>query len=1072
MKLKIFTLSLLFLTFSLTTTIGQPICKVRTFGTENGLPASIVSGMTQSTDGLIWLTTWNGLSCFDGYRFTTFRNIPGRDSHLTTNHLVSVMPASNGDLWTTAYSEDVYLFDSRHCQYVNVSTMITKKFGCKFSLRKIYPLSNGDTWFVGKYNDHYCMKKGDAGDGRNLSQHSLPGTLNKVVLDAHGGEWLLCDQGAFLATTGDKPKMVCPMWVDFVEEQNGRQWLVTTDGRLLHKSPDKDRCTEVELTCKLGHVNDVKPVGRNILAMATENGLFLYNTKTRTGRMVSVQWPGNAQKDVSTMFVDSKGRVWCFNDGSDVTLVSEAGNRVLHLPALTNGSAYTLADKPIFNEDAHHTIWVAPKDGSFSWFNEAEGRLEPQSLESTTMGGGVIPRVKKGYSDRQGNLWLVFPHNLSLVSFSYSDVKHLDTGIKRDTRSVMQDHNGNILLGMVDGEVIKYSAKGELIGYLAPNGTWTKQKSTFSHHIYALHEDRNGNLWIGTKGKGLYCVSKGKVTRLTHDEKDSYSLISDDVYDIKELPDGRFLVACFGGGLNISESVYQYSGKLEDLRFLHGKNVLRGYDYDTFGKMRRIEILPDGNVLLSTTQGLLTFSSHFVHPDRIRFYLSRHTQSAKSLYSSEVMQTLRAGDGTIYVVTLGGGLQRIASKRLLQDNLEFEPVHNGGNNGMTQPYGYGTIQSLASDAEGNVWVMGESRMACIGKKGIKEYGADELGGANITEAMPSFTIPFTANNKEPMGHITNCIVVATEGGAFAFDPRQMNRSSYTPNIVFTSLRYMDRDDEQPILNMPELNVDVDHRSFTLFFSALDYESHTGLSSLNENCAIRYAYRIDDGNWTYVHPGSNSVSFNHFPAGSHTVSVKSTNGDGVWMNNERQLHLYAEPTFTESWWGRTIIALAVCAIIIIIVRTYMKRRAAQITDEATEKAEAGKVRFMLRKPEIVDEDKVFMDDLLAYIEQHINDTELKVDDMAAALSMGRSTFYARLKQIAEMSPNDFLRHVRMKRAEDLVADSQMPFSQIAYAVGFSDPKYFGKCFKKHTGFSPSEYRRNRNNQSEDESLVQS
>lgn len=137
---------------------------------------------------------------------------------------------------------------------------------------------------------------------------------------------------------------------------------------------------------------------------------------------------------------------------------------------------------------------------------------------------------------------------------------------------------------------------------------------------------------------------------------------------------------------------------------------------------------------------------------------------------------------------------------------------------------------------------------------------------------------------------------------------------------------------------------------------------------------------------------------------------------------------------------------------------MRKRAAEIQEEATEKADAGKVRYLLRKPEVVDEDKQFMDKLLAFIEEHIGDTELKVDDMAVAVSMGRSTFYARLKQIADMSPNDFLRHIRMKRAEDLVNGSQMTFSQIAYAVGFSDPKYFGKCFKKHTGMSPSEYRK--------------
>lgn len=46
---------------------------------------------------------------------------------------------------------------------------------------------------------------------------------------------------------------------------------------------------------------------------------------------------------------------------------------------------------------------------------------------------------------------------------------------------------------------------------------------------------------------------------------------------------------------------------------------------------------------------------------------------------------------------------------------------------------------------------------------------------------------------------------------------------------------------------------------------------------------------------------------------------------------------------------------------------------------------------------------------------------------------------------------------MQRAEELIVNSKMGLSQVAYAVGFSDPKYFSKCFKKMVGMSPSEYR---------------
>ncbi len=1035
---------------------AQPLCKVRTFGTGNGLPASVVSGIAQSTDNLVWLATWNGLSCFDGYRFTTFRNIPGHDSQLTTNHLISVMPAADGDLWVTAYSEDFYLFDSRKCQYVNVSAIIQKNFRSKFSLRKIYPLANGDTWIVGKYNDHYYMPKGCTENAQGMKQFKLPGTLNKVVLDGSGDEWLFCDQGAFVSRAGSKPRKVSTQWVDFVETVGKKRWLVTIDGRILELSANGRKVAE-RAQLEVEKVNEVFVVNKYQLALATNLGVAVYDTRNGQKTILSVQWPGNPVKAVDQMFKDSKGRLWCFNDGNGVSVVLPS-MQVKHLAVETKGSGMTVADKPIFHEDLRHTVWMAPKDGVFSYYDEISNSLVPQSLASAGFSGNVIPRVKKAYSDHQGNLWMIYPHNLSLVSFSYSNISQIDLGMKRDTRSVLIDHDGNTILGTVDGDVVKFSPDGKLIGFLSPSGKWQTEKCTFSYHIYSLYEDKRRRLWIGTKGEGVFCIDNGMVVRLKHDDTNSYTLNSDDVYDIKEDNHGRLLVAVFNGGLNIS-SGSMYSGDLKELKFYNCNNMLKGYVGDMFNKVRRIEVLPSGVVLLSTTQGLLTYLDSYTYPDRIRFYVSRHTKNENSLYSSEVMQTLVAPDGKLYVVTLGGGLQCAEAKNLLQDNIYFSPVEDKDGNERMQSFASGTIQSLVTDHSGGIWVIGESSIACIGKNELKEYGADEIGGVNISEALPAYSAA------------TDRIVIATEGGAITFLPRNMDRSSYAPNIVFTSIRYMDRDVEQPILNVPELSVDVDHRSFSIFFSALDYSSHSSVSPLSENCGIRYAYKVDDGDWVYVHPGSNSASFNNFPAGSHVISVRSTNGDGVWIDNAKELKIYAEPTFFESWWGRTIIWALLLGLCYYAFRTYMKKRAAEIADEATEKADAGKVRYMLRKPEIVDEDKVFMDKLLAYIEEHIGDVDLKVDDLAVAIGMGRSTFYARLKQIADMSPNDFLRHIRMKRAEDLVTESSMTFSQIAYAVGFSDPKYFGKCFKKHTGMSPSEYRKSKQNAAS-EDLVQS
>lgn len=115
------------------------------------------------------------------------------------------------------------------------------------------------------------------------------------------------------------------------------------------------------------------------------------------------------------------------------------------------------------------------------------------------------------------------------------------------------------------------------------------------------------------------------------------------------------------------------------------------------------------------------------------------------------------------------------------------------------------------------------------------------------------------------------------------------------------------------------------------------------------------------------------------------------------------------------------------------------------------------QYTLKTPEIIDEDKLMMQKLMAYLEANLDNSALRMEDLAAAVNLGRTVFYGKVKAIVGIPPNEFVRHIRLQRAEELVAKSKENFSQIAYAVGFSDPKYFSKCFKKETGLSPSEYR---------------
>jgi AraC-like DNA-binding protein len=73
-----------------------------------------------------------------------------------------------------------------------------------------------------------------------------------------------------------------------------------------------------------------------------------------------------------------------------------------------------------------------------------------------------------------------------------------------------------------------------------------------------------------------------------------------------------------------------------------------------------------------------------------------------------------------------------------------------------------------------------------------------------------------------------------------------------------------------------------------------------------------------------------------------------------------------------------------------------------------------------------------------------------------MNTSRSTFFRKLKKLTGQPPNDFIRMIRLKRAAQLLEQNQLTIAEVSYKVGFSDPGYFGKCFRKIYGQAPSQY----------------
>ena len=102
------------------------------------------------------------------------------------------------------------------------------------------------------------------------------------------------------------------------------------------------------------------------------------------------------------------------------------------------------------------------------------------------------------------------------------------------------------------------------------------------------------------------------------------------------------------------------------------------------------------------------------------------------------------------------------------------------------------------------------------------------------------------------------------------------------------------------------------------------------------------------------------------------------------------------------------------------------------------------------------DAKFLQRAIAVIEQNMSDYEFDVDALAQSVAVSRRQLFRKLKAVLDTTPNAFIRSVRLKRAAQLLSESDMTVTSITFAVGFLDVKHFRNLFKEQFGLLPSEY----------------
>lgn len=286
----------------------------------------------------------------------------------------------------------------------------------------------------------------------------------------------------------------------------------------------------------------------------------------------------------------------------------------------------------------------------------------------------------------------------------------------------------------------------------------------------------------------------------------------------------------------------------------------------------------DGVILIGTTNGLLSFSNSFDQPEETKFYRNmQRNGSYPSLMGNDIMHIYINSHKNIYLLTFTGGINEILSDDLLSEEIKFRYY--------TRQDGLGSdmVLSMIEDPQHNLWIASESSLSRFNPETefFENYDTRVLGQKfAFTEAIPVI-------------NARGQLVFGTDRGFLEINPRQMQKSDYIPPISFTDLWINGQREPLLIDDLHEIVLKPSQRNIALRFAALDYARPED---------IQYAYYLEglDQEWNYSEK-SRLASYTNLPVGRYRLHVKSTNSDGVWVDNISTLFVRVTPTFRETPW---------------------------------------------------------------------------------------------------------------------------------------------------------------------------
>ena len=644
-----------------------------------------------------------------------------------------------------------------------------------------------------------------------------------------------------------------------------------------------------------------------------------------------------------------------------------------------------------------------------------------------------IMRYRQSHSltltDRQGNLWTLGNGTIVKTSIVQQRTQRLDIQPANEVKCLFRDSHQRYWLTTKDDAAVRVyaAADNSLLGYLNRNGRLQRQYVSFGSPVYCMYESPDGTLWLGSKPDGLFRLRQTDGSSFIIDHLNG--LPNNAVYDITQDRFDRLWVATLGGGL-----CYTTEPHAPTPRF----HTPARYPTDKGQRLRFLKTTKDGVLLAATTEGLMEAKLEEV-ADKMTFRLhQREPERAQSISSSATMDVVEDAQGRLFVSTESGGINRIDGRNEQEGVLIFHHFNEKSHALSTD-----VVLSLTATKDGGLLAVSDHLIMLL----------DSMGRQRVLDAR-YFNADYRLSEAHPLLLNDTTWLFGLMDGAFTTTTSQMFGKAYQPPLVLTSISIQGGSDNWAVEPLDSIMLHPHERSLTVHFAALDF---------NVPERINYAFRLlndehSDTPWNHIGHDRSATLLDLEP-GTYLLEIRSTNADGQWTDNTRCLTIIVKPTFWESAWGRLVIIILIAMTIALITYTLLYIRRIKRKQRETLEAYLALIEVTTRPSPLTSEKQLdpTLQRVMTFIEEHMADSDIGVGDMAAAAATSRSGLQRKLKHTMGITPQDLLREARIKHACQLLRQTDKSIADVAYASGFTDPKYFSRCFKQSTGQSPTEYK---------------